>query len=326
MKFISNLTSVHLFTILIVVDLIAFIAGIGIGSSGISFGDIISPTPTAFKIVFEYRLPRTLMAMIVGAGLAAAGCSLQALFRNPLADPYILGVSSGASVGAAFVILFGIASTVNIMVSAFAFAIVTSWVVYRIGRTEAGIPVYTLLLAGVAMAAFLSGVTSLLIYISAQDMYQVVFWIMGGFWTANWLKVEVILFPILLSSIYLILSSWNLNAILMGEEHAMSVGVDVESFKKKVIAVTALLTSAAVSVSGVIGFVGLITPHAMRLIAGENNKVLLPASLLAGAAFMPLVDLLSRTVTTGELPVGIITALLGAPFFLYLLRRSKIAA
>ncbi len=319
-------TSIQLFTILIAADLLALIAGIGIGSSGIGFGDLLSPTPIVSRIIIDYRLPRTLLSMIVGAGLAAAGCSLQALFRNPLADPYILGVSSGASVGAAFVILLGIASTINIMVSAFGFAIITSWIVYRIGKTEAGIPVYTLLLAGVAMAAFLSGITSLLIYISAQDMYQVVFWIMGGFWTANWLKVEIIFFPVLLSSIYLILSSWNLNAILMGEEHAMSVGIDVETFKKRVIAATALLTSAAVSVSGVIGFVGLITPHAMRIIAGENNKILLPTSLLAGAAFMPFVDLLSRTITTGEVPVGIITALLGAPFFLYLLRRSKIAA
>lgn len=319
-----RLTSFQLFTILLVADAIALIAGIGIGSSGVSFNFLESPLSE--KIILDYRLPRTLLSMIVGAGLAAAGCSLQALFRNPLADPYILGVSSGASVGAAFVILFGIASTINIMLSAFFFAIVTCWVVYRIGKTETGIPVYTLLLAGVAMAAFLSGVTSLLIYISALDIYKVVFWIMGGFWTANWLKVQAVSIPILASSLYLILSSWNLNAILIGEEHAMSVGIDVEAFKKRVIAATALLTSAAVSVSGVIGFVGLITPHSMRLIAGENNRILLPASLLAGAAFMPFVDLISRTATTGEIPVGIITAMLGAPFFLYLLRRSKVAA
>ncbi|RLI82518.1 iron ABC transporter permease [Archaeoglobales archaeon] len=320
-------SATKLFLILIIADILALIAGLGIGSSGVGLSDLLMPrSAVVSQIILDYRLPRTLISMIVGAGLAAAGCSLQALFRNPLADPYILGVSSGASVGAAFVILLGIASTINIMVSAFGFAIITSWIVYRIGRTEEGVPVYTLLLAGVAMAAFLSGITSLLIYISAQDMYQVVFWIMGGFWTANWLKVEVVIFPVVFSSVYLILSSWNLNAILMGEEHAMSVGIDVESFKRKVIAATALLTSAAVSVSGVIGFVGLITPHAMRLIAGENNKIILPASLLAGAAFMPFVDLISRTATSGEVPVGIITALLGAPFFLYLLRRSKVAA
>lgn len=319
-----KLSSYQLFAILLIADVIALIAGIGIGSSGISFNFFENPLNQ--KIILDYRLPRTLLSMMVGAGLAAAGCSLQALFRNPLADPYILGVSSGASVGAAFVILFGIASTFNIMLSAFFFAIMTSWIVYRIGKTEAGIPVYTLLLAGVAMAAFLSGVTSLLIYISVSDMYKVVFWIMGGFWTATWLKVEMVTLPIAASSLYLILSSWNLNAILVGEEHAMSVGIDVEGFKRRVIAATALLTSAAVSVSGVIGFVGLITPHSMRLVAGENNRIILPASLLAGAAFMPFVDIVSRTATAGEIPVGIITAMLGAPFFLYLLRRSKIAA
>jgi iron complex transport system permease protein len=313
----------QLFLFLLIADLIALIAGIGIGSSGISFNFLGNPLDQ--KIILDYRLPRTLLSMLVGAGLAAAGCSLQAIFRNPLADPYILGVSSGASVGAAFVILLGIASTINIMFAAFAFAILTSWVVYRIGKTEAGIPVYSMLLAGVAMAAFLTGLTSLLIYISAFDMYKIVFWIMGGFWTANWLKVQVVVLPIIASSLYLILSSWNLNAILLGEEHAISVGIDVEGFKRRVIATSSLLTSSAVSVSGVIGFVGLITPHAMRLLVGENNRTLLPASLLAGAAFMPFVDLVSRTITSGEVPVGIITALLGAPFFLYLLRRSRLA-
>jgi iron complex transport system permease protein len=312
--------------LLLAANLIALLAGVGIGSSGVGISDLIAGKPEAYKIIISYRLPRTLTSMLVGAGLAVAGCSLQALFRNPLADPYILGISGGASVGAALVILVGIASTVNIVFSAFLLSLITAWVVYRIGRAENGLPVYTLLLAGVAMAAFLSGVTSLLIYLSARDMYQVVFWIMGGFWTASWLKVQVVFIPIALSSVYLLFSSWNLNAILLGEEHALSVGVDVERFKKRVITASALLTSASVSVSGVIGFVGLITPHVMRLIVGENHRNLLPSSMLAGSAFMPFVDLISRTITEGEVPVGIITALLGAPFFLYLLRRSKLGA
>jgi iron complex transport system permease protein len=321
----KNIHSTQFILLLLFADFIALLFGIGFGSSGIGFKQLFtdSANPLVSAIILNYRLPRTLIAMFVGAGLAAAGCSLQALFRNPLADPYILGVSSGASVGAAIVILIGIASTINIVTAAFLMALLTSIVVYKIGTVGERVPVYTLLLAGVAMAAFLSGVTSLLIYISAKDMHQVVFWIMGGFWTANWFKLQVVSIPIILSSIYLIFSSWNLNAILMGEEHALSVGIDVERFKKKIIIVSALLTSAAVSVSGVIGFVGLITPHAMRMIVGEDNRTLLPSSLLAGAAFMPFVDLIARTLTDGEIPVGIITALLGAPFFLYLLRRSR---
>jgi iron complex transport system permease protein len=315
---------------LLALDLLVLIVGLSIGSSSVGIGDIFdflhgSASTTAIIIIKEIRLPRTLVAMVVGAGLATAGCILQALFRNPLADPYILGVSGGASAGAAVVILLGFASTASITSVAFISSLLTAFIVYRLGAASGKIPIYTLLLAGVAMASFLAGVTSLLIYMAGRNIHQVIFWIMGGFWTANWIKVEVASIPIIVGILYALYKSWNLNAILMGEEHALSVGIDVESFKKKMIAISALVTSAAVSVSGVIGFVGLITPHAMRLIVGEDHRILLPASILCGAAFMPAVDVVARIVTAGEIPVGIITALLGAPFFIYLLR-SKYAA
>ena len=274
-------------------------------------------------IILDYRMPRVITAMLVGAALATAGCAMQALFRNPLADPYVLGISSGASVGAALVIFIGLATTFNIMLSAFLFSLLTAFVVYKLGETDLGLPVYTLLLAGIAMASFLSGLTSLLIYLSGKEMHHIVFWIMGGFWSARWEKVWFITAPIISSVVYIILNSWNLNAILMGEEHAFSVGIDVESFKKKIIGVATLLTSSSVAVSGIIGFVGIIIPHAMRLIVGENHRRLIPATTLFGAVFMPIVDLIARTATNGEIPVGIITALLGAPFFIYLLRRAK---
>jgi iron complex transport system permease protein len=304
---------------LLSLNLLALLLSLNIGSSGIGIPD----TPTAMVILKEIRLPRTLVAMLVGSALATAGCVLQALFRNPLADPYILGVSSGASVGAAAVILLGLASTIGITSAAFLLALTTAFIVYRLGVADSRTPLYTLLLAGIALASFLSGITSLLIYLAGRDMHQVIFWLMGGFWTANWLKVEVAALPVVGGVIYALYNSWNLNAILMGEEHALSVGLDVESFKRRMIAVSALLTSAAVSISGVIGFVGLIVPHAMRLIVGEEHRMLLPASMLCGAAFMPAVDVIARISTAGEIPVGIITALLGAPFFLYLLRRSR---
>jgi len=316
---------IKLITLLIVLDILALFAGLNFGPSGMRIADVFA-NPTAETIIKDIRLPRTLVAMMVGIALATSGTIMQSLFRNPLADPYILGVSSGASVGAALIIVAGFASTINITLSAFLFSLATTFTVYRLGKTKSGLPVLTLLLAGVATAYFLSGVTSLLIYLAVKDMHQVVFWVMGGFWTANWFKLRVILIPVIGGIFYSLYHSWKLNAILLGEEHAMSVGLNAEVFKKKMIVVSSLLTSAAVSVSGVIGFVGLIIPHAMRLIAGEDNRVLLPSSMMCGAAFMPAVDVVARMITEGEVPVGIITALMGAPFFIFLLRRSKHAA
>ncbi len=325
-------TKTGLILILIALNILAVIVGISIGPAKISVKDIfsvlsgnenISEAKTVKDIIFQIRLPRTILAMLVGSSLAVAGCSMQALFRNPLADPYIIGVSSGASVGAATVFLLGIATGINIMAGAFLTAVLTALVVYRIGVVRGRAPVYTLLLAGVAMASFLSGVTSFLIYMAGEDMSKVIFWIMGGFWTASWDKVKIAVLPMIFSLTFVLLNSWNLNAILLGEEHAMSVGIDVEKFKRRIIVSSALLTSSAVAVSGVIGFVGLIIPHMMRIISGADHRILLPASLLFGSAFMPFVDVIARNVIEGELPVGIITAMLGAPFFLYLLRRGR---
>lgn len=308
--------------ILVIAGVVAFVLSVSVGSSHINFGDVIKAAfgegSATMKSIVDFRLRRTVLAVVVGAALATAGCAMQSLFRNPLADPYILGVSSGASVGAALVILLGFASSMNIITAAFFSAIITVYVVYQLGKTST----YSLLLAGVAMATFLSGLTSLLIYLAGKDMHQVVFWIMGGFWTASWLKVKITLIPVLAGVAAVFHNSWKLNAILLGEEHAASVGVDVKRLKRTIIAFSALLTAAAVSVSGVIGFVGLIIPHAMRLVVGEDNRILLPAAILFSAAFMPVVDVVARIAVPGELPVGIITALLGAPFFIYLLRRG----
>lgn len=296
-------------TILLIITLIASILiSISVGPAGI---------PKDPKIL-DFRLCRTFLASIVGASLATAGCAMQSLFRNPLADPYIIGVSSGASVGAALAILIGLGS-LGLMFSAFICSILTVYVVYKLGRDST----YALLLAGVAMATFLSGLTSLLVYVSTESMHEIVFWIMGGFWTAKWIKVWMIFLPALVGITILALNSWRMNALLLGEEHAMSVGIDLKRFKAIIIAASALLTASAVSVSGVIGFVGLIIPHAMRLILGYDNRMLIPASMLFAAAFMPLIDTASRVVMNGELPVGIITSLIGAPFFIYLLKRGS---
>ncbi len=308
--------------LLVIAGMIAFVLSVSVGSSNVNFWDVIRAAfgegSTTMKSIVDFRLRRTVLAVIVGIALATAGCAMQSLFRNPLADPYILGVSSGASVGAALVILLGFASSLNIISAAFLSAIITVYVVYQLGKTST----YSLLLAGVAMATFLSGLTSLMIYLAGKDMHQVVFWIMGGFWTASWLKVRITLLPVFGGVAAVLYNSWKLNAILLGEEHAASVGVDVKRLKRTIITFSALLTASAVSVSGVIGFVGLIIPHAMRLVVGEDNRILMPAAILFSAAFMPVVDVIARIAVPGELPVGIITALLGAPFFIYLLRRG----
>uniref|UniRef100_A0A7J2TJC5 Iron ABC transporter permease n=1 Tax=Archaeoglobus fulgidus TaxID=2234 RepID=A0A7J2TJC5_ARCFL len=291
------------------------IISISFGPAG--FIDIKDPLMQA--VVFEYRLPRVLLAMLVGASLAAAGCAMQAFFRNPLADPYVLGVSSAASVGAAVVISLGIGSTWNIMLSAFLASLVTSFSVYRLGRRGEN---YAVLLAGIAVSSLLSGITAIIIYFSQQSAHEILFWIMGSFSRAIWQKVLLLTIPFFIGVTYLLLNSWNLNAILLGEEHARSLGINVERFRKELIAVTSLLTSASVAVCGIIGFVGIIVPHTMRLIFGEAHQRLLPSAILFGATLMPLVDLVSRTCTTGEIPVGAVTAILGSPFFLYILRRG----
>ncbi|AGK60942.1 ABC-type Fe3+-siderophore transport system, permease component [Archaeoglobus sulfaticallidus PM70-1] len=275
------------------------------------------------SIVIDTRLPRFLTAVLVGASLSASGCAMQALFRNPLAEPYILGVASGASVGAAIATVLGFGTIQNKLILAFVSALLTSYLVYEIGTTSRfRDQTYAILLAGIAIASFFSGLTSLIIYFFAQSMHKVVFWIMGSFSNPQWSEVYFAL-PITIAGIaYLLINSWNLNALLLGDEHAMAVGVDVNRFRKYLIAVIAVLTSSAVAVSGVIGFVGIIIPHTMRMLVGEEHQKLLPLTILFAMLFMPLIDLVAKTATTGELPVGAITAMLGGPFFVYILWRK----
>ncbi|MET1124037.1 MAG: iron ABC transporter permease [Archaeoglobaceae archaeon] len=273
---------------------------------------------SALKLLMLGRLPRCILAVLVGASLAASGCAMQAFFRNPLADPYVLGVSSGASVGAAMVVALGYATTLNLTLAAFVASLLTVFAVYRIGGSQS----YSILLAGLAVASFLSGLTTLVVYFSQNSLHEVFFWIMGSFSRASWEKVTIVATAFAVGATYLLANSWNLNAILLGDEHARAVGVNVDRFRKEIIAVVSLLTSACVACCGVIGFVGIIVPHTMRLIFGEAHQRLLPASLIFGMTLMPVVDVLARTATTGELPVGALTALIGSPFFVYVLRRG----
>ncbi len=285
---------------------------------------VVQTWPQSYTaIVMDVRLPRVLLGMIVGMGLAVSGCAMQGLFRNPMASPYVCGISSGGSFGAALAVNLGLAYYF-VPFGAFFFSALTVFVVYMIARVNGKVPVTTLLLSGIAISSFFSALVSLMLYVSDEKLERIVFWMMGGLWSAGWDKVIITLPFIAISVPVFMYLSRDLNALLMGEESAADLGIEVESTKRFILVLTALTVGACVAVSGVIGFVGLIIPHVTRLFVGPDHKILIPASALVGGIFLILTDLFARMVIRpSELPVGIITSLFGVPFFLYLLRKRK---
>lgn len=283
--------------------------------------------PSTAVILFQLRLPRVLLAAVVGAGLAAAGAVFQALFRNPMADPAIIGVSSGAALGAIAVILVGGGAALGGMgVSAAAFlgALATAFLVYRLARLGPSVQIATLLLAGIAVAAIISAVISLAMTFSGQQIRSIYFWLLGGLGARGWQSLAAATPFVLAGTVVAMGTARDLNLTALGEERAAQLGLEVDRFKTVMLATGALLTAAAVSVAGLIGFVGLMTPHILRLVVGADHRRLIPASIVGGAAFMVLADLAARTVVSPEeIPVGAVTAVLGGPFFLYLLRRER---
>jgi len=284
--------------------------------------------PVYGDILLQIRLPRVLLAAAVGSSLAVAGAVFQGLFRNPMADPYVIGISSGAALGAVFAMLGGFSLTLGgfgaVPLFAFAGGLTTMIIVYSMARVGRAVPVMTLLLAGIAVSAFLSALVSLLTYFAGERLHMVVFWMMGGLGGATWRQVTVMV-PYALAG-YLCVSffSRELNAMLLGEETASHLGVNTEKVKKILLVGASLLVAAAVSTSGIIGFVGLVVPHFVRLVAGPDHRFLIPASALLGASMLIATDTLARIVIApSELPVGIITALIGAPLFIYLLKKRR---
>ena len=270
-------------------------------------------------IISQIRLPRIILAALVGSALAVAGAAMQGLFKNPMADPYVIGISSGAAFGASIAIVVHL----SVPVFAFLFAAGTAFLVYNIAKKNGRVPVETLLLSGIAVAAFFSAMTSLVMYLAGEDLHRIVFWLMGGLWGSDWGKVTVAAPFIFLGTIGIFVFSRDLNAMLLGEEHAQHLGIEVENVKKILLVLVSLITGIAVAVSGIIGFVGLIIPHIARLVVGPDHRILIPVSALIGAIFLVWADTLARTIISPtELPVGIITAFFGAPFFIYLLRRK----
>ncbi len=290
----------------------------------------IAPTwlSTTETIILQIRLPRVILAGLVGAALAIAGATYQGLFHNPLADPYLIGTAQGASLGAVIGFLLPLQWQVMgfgiIPVFAFTGALLSAAMVYILARVGKTVPVTTLILAGVALGALWGSIVSYLIITSKKQLHGILFWLMGSFSLSEWSEVAVVLPYVVAGVVIILLYSRSLNVMQLDEEQAKQLGIDVEKVKLILLAAATLITAAAVSFVGIIGFVGIIIPHAVRLIWGPDHRFLLPLSLLAGAIFLVLADLIARTaLAPTEIPIGVITAICGVPFFLYLLRRRK---
>jgi len=280
---------------------------------------------TSQRIVGQLRLPRIALGAVVGFALGAAGTVMQGFFRNPMADPSIIGVSSGAAVGAVAAIAVPGVLPVGPRTAAFSGALATAFLVYAIASEGGRTPVATLLLAGVAVQTFLGAVISYLLVMSGEQLREAVYWLMGNLRASTWSEVEFALPVALLGFLVLLAFARDLNVLLLGETDATHLGVEVERTKRLLLALASVVTAASVAVAGVVGFVGLIVPHMMRLVVGPDHRILLPTSALAGASFLVATDTLARS-GPAEVPVGIVTAALGAPFFLFLLRRREVTA
>ncbi len=282
------------------------------------------------SIIWNIRFPRVVLAGLVGACLAIAGAVYQGLFRNPLAEPGLIGVSSGAALGATVVLVTSVPFYVFgyslLPVASFAGGILTVTVAYTVSRQSGGVPLLTLILAGVAVASLSTAVSSLLMIRSDPDVRPLLSWLLGGgLISSQWGDVHVLLPYLVVGTMILMGYSRILNTFQVDEEETKQLGVNVERTKVVLIVVATLITAASVSVAGIVGFVGLIAPHVVRLIWGQDNRFLLPMAMLVGAGFMIAADLIGRTIASpSELPVGVVTAFCGAPFFLYLLRKRRV--
>lgn len=280
--------------------------------------------PQEASAVLDVRMPRVLLALLVGGGLALGGAVLQGVFRNPLVSPEVIGVSAGASFGGVLALVLSLGSAA-LVGGAFLTGLVALVLVLAIARLASGSPLLMVVLGGVVVSAFFSTLVSLLSFVA--DPYEtlpaVTFWLLGSLATASYGKVLVAAVPIGLGVVIALALRWRLNILSLGEEDAAALGVPPRLTRNVLLVAVALIAAGAVAVSGVVGWVGLVVPHICRLIVGSDHRVLLPASLLVGAGYLLLIDTLSRSLTSSELPLGILTAIIGAPFFILLLSRFR---
>jgi iron complex transport system permease protein len=279
-------------------------------------------------IVRNINAPRVVIGIFVGSGLAVAGAAMQAVFKNPLASPYILGLSSGASLGAAVSMLFAIPFIPVAIVTpvlAFITCFATMFLVYMMARTGGVVKTETLILSGVAVSSLLTALVSFLTFISGERLEGIVFWSMGNLGNADWGEIAFSAPIIFVSSLLLITQAKSLNVLMLGDAHAMDLGVDVRKTRLFILVLTTIVVAAAVSFVGVIGFIGLVIPHILRILLGPDNRVIMPVSMIAGSCFILICDYLSHVIAPyyGVLPIGVVTSLVGAPLFIYLLIRRK---
>jgi iron complex transport system permease protein len=318
---------------------VALLAGVGFGSVAVAPGDTLGILAhrlfgldvaqtwpaTAETIVWDLRLPRVFEAMIVGLGLSVAGATFQGLLRNPLADPYVLGTASGAALGAAIAVLIPVRIVILefglLQGLAFLGALGAVVAVYRLARVGGGAPMTSLLLTGYALGSLLAAGLAMAMYLSGAALRQIFAYLLGSFESASWGRLAGVVPIVLVASAVIVLRARSLNGLLLGEEAAVHLGVDVRRERALLLGLATLITAACVAVSGLIGFVGLVVPHVVRLVVGPNARLVLPLSALAGASLMVAADVVARVL--GEVPVGVVTAVIGAPFFLFLLRRTQ---
>ena len=318
---------------------VVLLAGVGFGSVAVAPGDTLGILAhrllgldvaqtwpaTAETIVWDLRLPRVLEAMVVGLGLSVAGATFQGLLRNPLADPYVLGTASGAALGAAIAVLIPVRVVILefglLQGLAFLGALGAVIAVYRLARVGGGAPMTSLLLTGYALGSLLAAGLAMAMYLSGAALREIFAYLLGSFESASWGRLAGVVPIVLVTSGVILLRARSLNGLLLGEEAALHLGVDVRRERALLLGLATLITAACVAVSGLIGFVGLVVPHVVRLVVGPNARVVLPLSALAGASLMVGADLVARVL--GEVPVGVVTAVIGAPFFLFLLRRTQ---
>ena len=328
-------------TILSIGLAVAFIVSLGIGRYPVSIKDILIILKDFFFGTSDYegniqsvtvvtliRLPRLMMCVLVGAGLSAGGAAFQGLFRNPMVSPDILGVTTGASVGACIAMLLGF-STITIQLLSFGFGIAA--VLLVVGLASAlgkGNPkVLMMILAGMVIGSLFNSVNAIIKYLALDTenkLAEITFWLMGSFSkSVSYQNVKILLVTFLLGGIPLLLTRWRINVLAFGEEEAAAMGVDTKKLQYLIIACSTLMTSSSVSMVGNIGWVGLTLPHITRLMVGPNYKVLMPTTMLSGALFMVIVDDIARTITASEIPIGVLTSLIGAPIFIFLMFRGK---
>lgn len=279
---------------------------------------------TEYNVVILVRLPRIALTMLVGAGLAVSGAVLQAVLRNPVADPHILGVSSGASFGGALMIFLGLGS-VPLVSAAFGFGVLALAIVFFVGRSVGSGPTLTIVLAGVVTGAFFTALVSFLTFLADPEtqLQSIVFWLLGSFASATYTQDLVAAVPILCGITIALALRWRVNVLSLGDEDARAVGVNPQRVRWLLLFSVAIITSASVAVSGVIGWVGLVIPHIARPLVGADHRRLLPASALIGAGYLTAIDTIARSILPAEIPVGVLTAVVGTPVFFVLLRRAR---